>query len=125
MEDTARKCYIEEMSKGHTNFFARLSGLVVRPEHLHIGASPDGIVSCSCCGRGTLEIKCPYIYREGLTSCNEDPQFCLDTTGQLKRNHPYYYQVQQQIFVCDVHYSDFVVWTKQVMVINRIVRDAD
>ncbi|XDV11769.1 hypothetical protein PO909_000613 [Leuciscus waleckii] len=25
MEDTARKCYIEEMSKGHTNFFARLS----------------------------------------------------------------------------------------------------
>ncbi len=51
--------------------------------------------------------------------------FCLDTTGQLKRNHPYYYQVQQQSFLCDVHYGDFVVWTKQVMVINRIARDED
>ncbi|XP_051985600.1 putative helicase mov-10-B.1 [Xyrauchen texanus] len=124
MEDTARKCYIEQMSKGHVNFSARLSGLVVHPDNLHLGASPDGIVSCSCCGKGTLEIKCPY--REGLTSLEiEDPQFCLDTTWQLKRNHRYYYQVQLQIFVCDVHYSDFVVWTKQVMVINRIVRDED
>lgn len=125
MEDTARKCYIEEMSKGHTNFFVKLSGLVVRPDHLHLGTSPDGIVSCSCCGRGTLEIKCPYKFREGLDGCSEDPRFCLGTTGQLKRNHPYYYQVQQQIFVCDVQYGYFVVWTKQVMVINRIARDED
>ncbi|CAM4548128.1 unnamed protein product [Leuciscus chuanchicus] len=94
-------------------------------DHLHLGASPEGTVSGSCCGRGTLEIKCPYKHRAGLTSCSEDLQFCLDTTGQLKRTYPYYYQVQQQMFVCDVHYSDFVVWTKQVMVINRIVRDAD
>ncbi|XP_051562486.1 putative helicase mov-10-B.1 isoform X2 [Myxocyprinus asiaticus] len=124
-EATARKDYIEQTSKGHANFFARLSGLVVHPDYLYLGASPDGIVSCSCCGRGTLEIKCPYKYREGLNRCNEDPQFCLDTTWQLKRNHPYYYQVQLQIFVCDVQYSDFVVWTKQDMVINRIERDED
>lgn len=25
-----------------------------------MGASPDGIVNCVCCGKGVLEIKCPY-----------------------------------------------------------------
>ena len=25
--------------------------------------TPDGIVNCKCCGRGVLEIKCPYTYR--------------------------------------------------------------
>ena len=25
-----------------------------------IGASSDAVVSCSCCGKGVLQIKCPY-----------------------------------------------------------------
>ena len=27
-----------------------------------LGASPDGVVQCECCGNGVLEIKCPYMY---------------------------------------------------------------
>lgn len=69
--------------------------------------------------------KGPYLYQEGLTGCNKDPQFRHNAIGMLKKNRRYYYQVQLQIVVCDVHYSGFVVWTKQVMVINRIVTDKD
>ena len=29
-----------------------------------LGASPDGLVCCSCCGKGLLEIKCPYSIRD-------------------------------------------------------------
>ncbi|XP_077553350.1 uncharacterized protein LOC144168189 [Haemaphysalis longicornis] len=29
-------------------------------------ASPDGLVECSCCGRGVLEIKCPCKHRNAL-----------------------------------------------------------
>lgn len=74
---------------------------------------------------GELEIKCPYLYHEVLTGCNKDPQFCRNAIGMLKKNRCCYYHVQLQIVVCDVHYSGFVVWTKQVMVINRIVTDED
>jgi len=27
------------------------------------GASPDGMVTCICCGTGVIEIKCPYSCR--------------------------------------------------------------
>lgn len=44
----------------HTNFKFTECGLFVNIEYPYFGASPDGIVECDCCGRGVLEIKCPY-----------------------------------------------------------------
>ena len=26
----------------------------------HLGATPDGIVQCMCCGKGVVEVKCPH-----------------------------------------------------------------
>jgi len=40
------------------------SGLVVNPQWPFIGACPDGVIECDCCGRGVLEIKCPYCHRD-------------------------------------------------------------
>ena len=59
-EDQARQQYGEEMSRSHESFSCKPSGLVVNPLYPHLGASPDGIISCRCCGTGLLEIKCPY-----------------------------------------------------------------
>ncbi|KAL0966883.1 hypothetical protein UPYG_G00301350 [Umbra pygmaea] len=64
MEETARQHYKVAMSKAHDHFTLNPSGLVVRNDQPHLGASPDGLVNCSCCGRGTLEVKCPYKYRD-------------------------------------------------------------
>ena len=78
-----------------------------------MGASPDGIISCTCCGKGTLEIKCPYCHRgESVTdAAYEDHKFCLqlnsDGSLHLDHTHAYYYQVQTQLFVSDVEYCDF------------------
>lgn len=55
------------------------SGMVINPLWPFIGASPDGTITCKCCGRGVLEIKCPYCYR-GLSieaAATEDNKFCL------------------------------------------------
>ena len=34
-------------------------GLFVHKQFQFIGTSPDGIVTCDCCGEGVLELKCP------------------------------------------------------------------
>ena len=60
-EPCAREEYRQEMKKTHVNFKIEQVGLFVNPLYLHLGASPDGLVSCTCCGKGVIEIKCPCI----------------------------------------------------------------
>ncbi len=47
--------------------------------HNYIGASPDGIINCTCCGTGVLEVKCPYSHQgERISECAaNDKNFCL------------------------------------------------
>ena len=75
------------------------SGLVINSQWAFIAASPDGCISCACCGKGVLEIKCLYCYQD--TSIQDavvkDGKFCIkDVNGslQLDHNHAYYYQVR-------------------------------
>ena len=39
------------------------SGLHVNPSFPHLGATPDGMVSCECCGKGLIEIKCHLVIK--------------------------------------------------------------
>ena len=48
-----------------------------------------------------------------------------DETWSLKRSHAYYYQVQLQLHVCNISYVDFVVWSQETTVIERIFPDED
>ena len=50
----------QKVSPSHTSFELKFTGLHVNPKFPHLGASPDGLVSCECCGEGLLEINCPY-----------------------------------------------------------------
>lgn len=83
-------------------------------------------MSCTCCGKGCIEIKCPAKYKDYtvLDACSSDDRnFCLhvvDGQVHLKKNHQYYSQVQTQLFVTDSAYCDFVVWTLKDCVILRI-----
>ena len=76
-------------------------------------ATPDFLCSCDCCGLGCGEVKCPYCI-EGLdfdayvmkvTSCLQK----VDSNFLLKRDHDYYYQVQQQLHTTKRDYCDFIV----------------
>ena len=125
-ESTARDEYILQQQISHPGFQCSPAGLVVHPSYPHLGASPDRWIECDCCGKGVLEIKFPYKHRFTAVQDIDDPDFCLVGTPQelqLKTDHTYYYQVQQQMALCDVDYSDFVVWIRNGGVTLRVFRD--
>jgi len=47
-EDLARAVYIAKMHSHHENFMVIQCGLILDPEFLFIGATPDGLVYCKC-----------------------------------------------------------------------------
>ena len=111
-----QEIYYNTSKSKHNNLCLTESGLVISSQWPFFGASPDGVINYTCCGQGVLEIKCPYCHREnGLrTTAAKDNQFCLKTLHgelHLDQNYAYYYQVQTQLFVCDVQYADFCVCT--------------
>ena len=56
-EKQAREAYRKKMESVHENFQIFDSGLWTNKDFPFLGASPDGIVSCDCCGIGLCEIK--------------------------------------------------------------------
>lgn len=65
-----------------------------------MGASPDGLVNCSCCIDAVLEIKCPHSIRfEKIENSCGKTSFCLDENKKLKKTHSYYFQVQGLMLV--------------------------
>ncbi len=127
-EQDGRQMYESEMVQHHDNFNLRGSGLVISPAMPFLGASPDGITHCDCCGDGCLEVKCPYCEKFQSFHGTLDKKHCLERVGgklQLKRSHHYYYQVQCQMHVCQKEFCDFVIWTEQDFHIERIEPDHD
>ena len=115
-ERSARNRYEAKMKESHTSFNVCDSGLIINPQWPFIGATPDGTVSCTCCGKGVVEIKCPYCQRgQSIEVATDDKKFCLnkDLDGKiyLDHTHTYYYQIQTQLFVADVDYCDLCVCT--------------
>ncbi|XP_070395694.1 uncharacterized protein [Dermacentor albipictus] len=123
-EQDALRAYTDKEATKHHDFQCRGSGLHLSTAYPFIGASPDAIVSCSCCGKGVVELKCPFLLKgaEEITTQNS----CLRDTGgtfKLKTDHAYYYQIQTQMTVCQVQFCDFVVWGPNVLHIERVRRD--
>ena len=56
-EDKACFVYFKKFAERHDSLMIIKSGLILHPLYPFMGATPDGIVHCSCCGTGTLEIK--------------------------------------------------------------------
>ncbi|KAG1674649.1 Exonuclease [Nymphon striatum] len=113
------------------NKFSAVSGLEVKETGIWLeesgllGASPDGLVGQDA----VLEVKCPYtirnqIIKEGL----KNKSFCLayDNLGfSLKKNHPYWHQVQGQMHLTGRKYCYFVVWTIKDTLILNISKDEE
>ena len=128
-EEEAVKEYEKKMKSLHKGLQISPTGLVIHPSYPHLGASPDRILTCDCCGSGVLEVKCPFLCKQKtIMEASEDPKFCLtkdvdDVTYVLKSSHSYYYQIQLQLLLCEVGYCDFVVWAESELVHLRIKPD--
>lgn len=126
-ERDAIQVYTAKAKRHHEDFDIQETGFFIDTERPYLGASPDSIITCKCCGKGVVEVKCPFCVKDGLLNENENRAgFCLVKENErwsLKRNHAYYYQIQLQMAVCRVAYGDFVVWTEQDFAIERIQFD--
>lgn len=130
-EHIAVKQYEQEMDEVHDSFVINDVGFLISLTWPQFGASPDRLVYCECCLGGCLEIKCPYLlhindidisdYVKLRNSC----LVCTDNKIMLDRNHSYFYQVQMQLFVANVQYCDFVIWSPKVFFRERIFPDFD
>lgn len=110
----------------HDNMQFEESGLHISLEHPYIAASPDGIVSCDCCGKGCIEIKCPFSLKDKpITEECEFLRIAEDGELHLDETHQYYYQVQTQMGVTKTEYCYFVVWTEKDIHIEQILFDVD
>ena len=113
-EDTARETY---KSVGqHENLQVQKSGLVINKSYAHLGASPDGIVTCDCCNERLLEIKCPYTHmNDSIDKICEDTRYHLykdNNIVKLKTSSSWYTQIQMQMFITGYTLTDLAIYTK-------------
>lgn len=65
-EKDALKEYFKRNAKQHQNYKMQKSpGLQIHPKFPYIAASLDPLVTCSCCGNGIVEVKCPHSIEKG------------------------------------------------------------
>jgi len=124
-EPIARKAYDLLCRDSHSNLRVTECGLFVDVDRAFLCASPDGLVTCDCCGEGLLEIKCPK------TCEDTDPKesglsYLVDSNGklELKRNHTHFSQVQMQMGVVGRQWCDFLVYSRAGYFLQRIPFDA-
>ncbi|KAJ8914046.1 hypothetical protein NQ315_017565 [Exocentrus adspersus] len=127
-ENNAVEEYRKNMEVDHEEFIINDVGLIISTTFPQFGVSPDRIVYCECCLGGCLEVKCPYLLNfNNVTSIEQYLQMrstcLLKSEGKviLNRTHPYYYQVQAQIFVSELLYCDFVIWSPNIFFKERIL----
>lgn len=88
-----------------------------------LGASPDGLVGDDA----VLEIKCPYKMREcGIREGVKDGKYFFhyneDDDAVVKCEHPYYHQLQAQMYLTNRTRGYFFIWTPiecQTLILER------
>ena len=71
-------CSHEQLAKAPWLYSLSITeaGLFVDYCEPYLGASPDGLVECKCCGKGVLEVKCPICHKENLPE-DDETGFCM------------------------------------------------
>jgi putative phage-type endonuclease len=124
-EADARNMYAEIYSATHSGHTVSAAGLVVCKNNPFLAASPDGWVTDTCCGKGILEIKCPFSLKDEMPDSAAYLTRDADGALALRKSHQYYKQVQGQLNICDVEYCDFIVWTAKGFAVACVSRDKD
>ena len=126
-EESTSTC--NQFTNSHENPIFCNVGFYISKERPYLGASPDGMVICSCCIKPTMiEVKCPFNCREGgiANAVMTDPKFYVQLEGKeykLSKNHHYYAQVQLQLYVTQSDQCDFIVWSPNDFVVIQLRKD--
>ena len=113
----------------HTDFEIQESDLMLKKNEPWFAASADSFVSCSCCGKGVVEVKCLLVLKDdGLQNAINNWNFYIkkkNGVSELERAHSFYYQVQHEMYVRNSPYCDFVVWATKEFFSTRITIDTE
>nr|CAI5819622.1 unnamed protein product [Callosobruchus analis] len=124
-EAQALKTYQEHCDSMHEELQVERVGLCLSPEYHQFGASPDGMVTCQCCGTGCVEVKCPYLLKElSLVEFAQQKTSCLGKT----ENEEFYLkqdQVQMQMAILGTTFCDFMIWSSREFFLQRVFFDED
>ena len=104
------------------------SGLVLDDTNYVLGATPDGKVICDG-EMGILEVKCTDQYKDidpkAICVISSNPMVVKDENGifRISKEHSYYNQVQMQLALTCQTWCDFVLYTSQGLIIDRVKFD--
>lgn len=124
MEVAALQQYSENYKKNHSKATIDKSGLIISATYPFIAASPDGVVSCKCCGEGLIEIKCSFTHQDKYISEISNYHITYqDGEMKLNKKSAWYAQVQTQLYCSGRHWCDFVLFTRKDIGVDRITFD--
>ena len=83
MEGEAKTAYIKTQRVTHKKLVVTEGGLFLHHQRMYVGASPDGLVECDCCGKGVLKIKCPFSISHTAPSHENVPFIEMNEDGSL------------------------------------------
>ena len=123
MEERAAKTYLKINS--HNNLKSTKPGLTVMKGIPYLAASNDLSVECDCCGKGVVEIKCPFSASHTTPSSETVSYLVRGEDGQdhLKKNTQYYDQMQMQMAVSGCDWGDFFVYSVHGNLTDRVPFD--
>ena len=111
------------MQKNHADLSVNGSGFVINSTWPHLGATPDGIVDCACCGKGVVEIKCPFCsHNEDVEAVATKPGSCLLTAPDehfIRFKHKFLF-VELSTVICV--YAPFLLKQLQVSPMSAFLR---
>lgn len=125
-EVAAKELYKKKMVAKHEDFTLLDCGLAVSEEHPFLGASPDGMRYCKCCGTKLVEVKAIYSKKNLRPPVAAGEKIIYDqktSKWRLKKETTWYCQVQCQMAVTKVLDEDLVIYTNKGILIISVSSD--
>lgn len=117
-----------QATHGHVNVEITTVGLCTNPEKPYFVSTPDAFYCCDCCRPFIIEVKCPYVLKnngkiEKLLSM-KDPYIKLndDNKYEVNHKHQYYFQIQMQLYTCQLDRAKFIIWSNEEILILKVER---
>lgn len=100
-------------------------GTFISKSHPYLSASPDALIIGN--ENIVFEAKCPFSAKDQKINEHTVPYLCRDMNGNLcmKKDDPYYYQVQGEMMVTGKTVAHFGVWTFKDFQVFCVPYDSD
>lgn len=120
--------YVKELDTLHTDLTFDESGLIIVQCLPYFVGSPDGLISCTCHGKGCIKAKYLSTLQDdtSLEAFTRKPDGMLVKNGEqyfLAEDHEFHYDAQLQIHLSGSNYCDYVIYSSKKALSVRVFPD--